>query len=239
MNLLNVFKDLSYGELRNNSIGNLIPDDNESEPDPKDYAQILSHLNRGLDRLYGRFFLASQEIYIQQQEAVETYILDSLYAESNTASVIPIEDRYIADSVANPFLDNVLKIETCFDEEGNLLFLNDATEVLSLFTPTFKSIQMPWPNEFNAVAIQYRAKHIPVVWTAGMDAELVEVAVPDSLYEALLNFIAYRASPKMDGGAEAMAYLALYEQICKQVEKEGLYIQTEPGNWRFDCHGWV
>ena len=70
MNLLDVFKDLSYGELRNNAIGNLIPDDNESEPDPKDYAQILSHLNRGLDRLYGRFFLASQEIYIQQYEQI-------------------------------------------------------------------------------------------------------------------------------------------------------------------------
>lgn len=237
MNLLDVFKDLSYGELRNNAIGNLIPDDNESEPDPKDYAQILSHLNRGLDRLYGRFFLASQEIYIQQYEAIETYVLDSRYAESNTASLEPI--KYIADTVANPFQDNVLKIEQCFDELGNILFLNDQTEELSLFTPTFKSIQMPWPNEFNTVAVQFRAKHPDVIWTQGMDAELVEVAIPDSLYEALLHFIAYRAAPKMDGGAEAMAYLAVYEQICKQVEKDGLYIQTEPGNWRFDWHGWV
>lgn len=237
MNLLDVFKDLSYGELRNASIGNLIPEDNESEPDPKDYAQILSHLNRGLDRLYGRFFLASQEIYIQQYEEIETYVLDSRYAESNTESTEPI--KYIADSVANPFLDNVLKIESCFDELGNPLCLNDQTEELSLFTPTFKSIQMPWPNDFNTVAVQFRAKHVEVVWTPDMDAEAVEVAIPESLYEALLNFVAYRAAPKMDGGAEAMAYLALYEQICKQVEDDGLYIQTEPGNWRFDHHGWV
>lgn len=237
MNLLDVFKDLSYGELRNNAIGNLIPDDNESEPDPKDYAQILSHLNRGLDRLYGRFFLASQEIYIQQYEEIETYILDSRYAVTNVDS--PELIKYIEDSTAFPFLDNVLKIEACFDEAGTLLPLNDHTEETSLFTPTFRSLQIPWPSNDNTTAVQFRAKHPDVIWTPGMDAESVEVAIPDSLYEALLNFIAYRAAPKMDGGVEAMAYLALYEQICTRVENSGLYIQVEVGNWRFDSHGWV
>jgi hypothetical protein len=145
MTLKDIFRDLSYGELQGLAIGNLIPDDNESEPDPKSYKQIMSHINRALTKIYSRFLLSSKEIYIEQTEDVAEYILDARYSQTNTDSDIPLEDRYIADSVTNPFENDVLKIEQCFDEGGNLLFLNDPTEDWSLYTPSFRSIQMPYP----------------------------------------------------------------------------------------------
>lgn len=198
----------------------------------------MSHINRALTKIYSRFLLSSKEIYIEQDESIAEYILDSRYAQTNTASLEPI--KYIADSVAYPFEDDVLKIEQCFDEEGGLLFLNDPTECFSIYTPSFRSLQMPYPNDFNVVAVQYRASHPRLTYTPDEDAETIEVAVPESLYEALLYYVAYRASPQPIGGVDgAQTFLQLYEQACQAVEKQGLYIQAETANWRFDAKGWV
>lgn len=240
MTLKDIFKDLSYGELQGLAIGNLIPDDNESEPDPKSYKQIMSHINRALTKIYSRFLLSSKETYVQQSEAISEYILDARYAQSNTASDILLADRYIADSTAYPFENDILKIEQCYDELGNLLFMNDPTEDLSIYTPSFRSIQIPYPNDWNVIAVQYRASHPKLLWTPDEDAENVLVAVPESLYEALLYYVAYRASPQPIGGVDgAQTFLQLYEQACQAVEKQGLYIQAEMTNWRFDNKGWV
>lgn len=235
--LLDIFTDLTYGELQGTHLGNLIPEDNESEPDPKSYAQIMSHINLGLREIYKRFLLSSKEIYIQQYEQIETYVLDSKYADSNTASLEPI--KYIMDSVTNPFQDDILKIEQVYNEVGELLFLNDFTEELSIFTPSYRSLQIPWPNEFNTVAVQYRAAHPKLLYIRGTDPETVDVAVPESLYEALLLYVAYRALPNSDGGVEKAAMKQLFEASCSQIERLGLKIQGEPGDWRFDVKGWV
>jgi hypothetical protein len=236
--LLDIFKDLTYGELANSSIGNLVPDDNDSEPDPKDYAALISHVNRALTLLYSRFLLSSKEIYIQQYEEIAIYTLDSAFAQSNTASLE--SPKYIADSVANPFQDDVLKIEEVYDEEGNLLCLNDPTEDLSIFTPSYNQIQIPYPNDWNTLAVQYRAAHPRIIWNYTTDASTIEVKLPEALYQAALYFIASRATPvSLDGGASKNEYIQKYEMACQAVEKQGLHIQAEVSNWRFDNHGWV
>lgn len=235
--LKDIFVDLSYGELQGTALGNLIAQDNESEPDPKSYAQLTSHVNAALRKLYTRFMLSAKELYIDQDESIETYYLLDKYA-ANSGSAEPI--KYISDSVANPFdQTELLKIEQCFDEEGNLLKLNDFSDELSLFTPAYNSIQMPWPNEFNTVAIQYRANHPRIIYTVATDIDTLEVAVPEALYEALMLYIAYRALPRMDDGAHRSAMYQAYEVSCQQVEQAGLAPQAEPGDWRFDTKGWV
>jgi hypothetical protein len=235
--LRDIFQDLSYGELQGTALGNLIAADNESEPDPKSYKQLTSHVNAALRKLYTRFMLSAKELYIDQNEAIETYyLLDKYAAQSGSAEPV----KYISDSVANPFdQTELLKIEQCFDEEGGLLKLNDFSDELSLFTPAYNAIQMPWPNEFNTVAVQYRANHPRIIYTTGDDIALVEVAVPEVLYEALMLYIAYRGLPRMDDGAQKQQMLQAYEMSCQQVEKAGLHPQAEPGDWRFDAKGWV
>jgi hypothetical protein len=217
-------------------LGNLIPGEFESEPDPTAYAQFMSHVNLGLNSLYKRFLLASKETYIQQYEAIEEYTLHSRYAQSNTESTEPI--KWVQDSVTKPFQDDVLNIEQCYSEIGDLLPLNDPTEELSIYTPTYRSIQVLWPNEFNVIAIQYRADHPRLKYTYGMDPELIEVMVPNALQEALIFYIANRAFGTLEG-QEGQSYFMKYENSCKGVEKYGLQIRGEPGDWRFDRHGWV
>lgn len=149
--------------------------------------------------------------------------------------------KYITDTAENPFQDDILKIEQVYDELGNLLFLNDSDEPLSVFTPDYRSIQVPWPNDYNAVAVQYRADHPTLVYTQGMDPSEIEVSVPNSLKEALIYYIASRAFGALGGdqGTEGHDYWQKFTASCLQVGKDGLYIQTEPTNCRFDRGGWI
>ena len=241
MTLLDLLKDLTYGELAQYKIGNLIPGEHESEPDPTRYDQLTSAVNLGLKEIYKRFFLASREIYIQQHEEIATYVLSKRYAQTNTDSDIPIEDRYIMDSVDKPFLDDTLKIEEVYDEEGNIIPMNDITEELSVFTPTYRSVQIPYPNDDNTMSIQYRACHAKITYVKGMDPEAIEIELPNSLHEALLYYVAGRFASSLGGdqGQEGSDYYQKFKNSCDLVGKEGLEVQGEPGDWRFDQGGWV
>jgi len=236
MKLIDIFKDLTYGELQGLHIGNLIPDEQENEPDPRQYEQIISYLNLGLTELYKRFFLLSKEIYIQEYSQIATYLLHSDFALTNVDSV---EDpKYIVDTDADPFVDNILKIEEVYDEEGVKLPINDVNEELSVYTPTYRSVQIPYPDDANTFSVQYRASCPPVIYTFSMDAELIDVPCPNSLREALLYFIGSRAH--RGGNIEkSQAYWQMFKTSCADVKKEGLEVQVEPSNWRFDGRGWV
>lgn len=237
--LHDLLTDMTYGEFAQLNMGNFLPNEHESEPDPKSYAQLSSHINLGLKALYSEFYLSAAELYLQQYEQIGTYTLSYDYAVSNTASTQPI--KYIVDTAENPFQDNILKIEEAYDELGNLLFLNDATEDLSLFTPTYRSVQIPWPNSFNQVAIQYRATHPIIDFTALSDPTAIEVEVPHPLHEALMMYIASRVYQSLnnEGGQEGNDYFQKYYSKVADVRRQGLYVQPEPGNWRFAANGWV
>jgi len=239
MTLLELMKDLTYGELAQFKIGNLLPGERDSEPDPTRYEQLISHINLGLLAIYKRFFLSSKEIYIQQYSQIATYVLSSKYAQTNIASAEPI--KYIMDTVQNPFLDDVLKIEEVYDEEGNKLPMNDVTEDLSVFTPNYRSVQVPYPVDANTMAVQYRAAHPKIIYTRDINPAEIEVEVPNSLHEALLYYVAsrYATSVGGDGGNEGNTYFQKFEDSCNKVDEYGLEVQAEPGDWRFDQGGWV
>jgi len=237
--LLDLMKDLSYGELAQFKIGGLKPGEFDSEPDPTRYEQLISAVNLGLKEIYKRFFLSSKEIYIQQYTQIATYVLSSRYAQTNIASVEPI--KYIMDTVDRPFLDDVLKIEEVYDEEGNKLPINDITEDLSVFTPNYRSVQVPYPDDANTMAVQYRASHPRIIYTRALLPADVEIELPNSLHEALLLYIASRFATSIGGdqGNEGNDYFQKFEASCNKVDELGLEVQGEPGDWRFDQAGWV
>jgi len=239
MNLLDVFTALTYGELKQLKLSNFVPGDAESAPDPTSYAAIMSDINLGLTELHKRLFLRSEELYVQQYENIETYVLAWKYAASNAASTELY--KYILDTVENPFQDNVLKIEECYNEIGEKIVLNDPTDDESIFTPTYRSIQVPNPVSANIVAVQYRANHPKLVYELGMDPEEVEVAIPDSLLEALLYYVAMRnfSSLNSDDNHEGNNYRKKFEDSIAQFKLTGLGIQPEVENSNFDGRGWI
>lgn len=238
MILQDILKDLTYGELQGLRIGNLLPGEAESEPDPHQYEQIISYINLGMTEIYKRFFLRSQEIYIQEHAEISTYLLHSDYSFINTLSPILESERYIIDTALDPFLDNILKIEEVYDEAGVKLPLNDITEELSVYTPTFRSIQVPYPDDNTTISIQYRANHPRISASISTEAADVEVAIPNSLYEALLYFVGSRAH-RATNVEKSSDYWQMFKKSVDDVDRLGLEVQGEPGDWRFDDHGWV
>jgi len=239
MILLDFLKDLTYGEFAQLKIGELIAGEFESQPDPSKYEQLMSHVNLGLTEIYKRFFLSSKEIYIELHEEISEYVIAYKYAQTSGSAEDP---QYIMDTAANPFRDDLLKIEEVYDEIGVKLPMNDTSEDLSIFTPTYRSIQVPYPNDGITYAVQYRADHPRLVWSIAIDPSTVEIEVPHSLHEALLNYVASRGFTSLGGEAgttEGLSYYSKFENSCQKVHDLGLEVQAEPGTWRFDDNGWV
>ena len=242
MILTDIFRDMTYGELSNIFTGGYLPDEAESQPDPVKYAELLSAVNLGLKQLYKEFFLRSEEHYIQCSEEKSVYKLHIDYAQTNTSSPIDIADRYIMDTADNPFTGNLLKIEEVYDEDGVKLTLNNPNDELSVFTPTYNSIQVPYPEDGMTIAVQFRASHPPIVYTGvTFDPDSVEVELPNSLHDALLYYVAARILRPKGGDRvmEADNYYQLYKDAVQTVKNEGLEVQSEADIGRFDTNGWV
>jgi hypothetical protein len=241
MKLSEIFHDMTYGDLSNVFLGGFLPEEPESEPDPAKYAQLLSAINLGLNVLYAEFFLRAEEIYIELNAEQATYKLHSDYAQSNTASSIPLADRYIADTADTPFEDNIISIEEVYDEDGVKLPLNDSSEDLSVFTPRYNVIQVPYPEDGMTIAVQFRAKHPRIAYTGSdFDPEAVEVELPNSLLEALLYYVASRVMRPLGGerAAEAGQYYQLFQASIAMVKREGLETQPEVLASKFEDRGW-
>lgn len=237
--LYDLLTDMTYGEFAQLDMGNFIQAEHESEPDPKSYRQLTSHINVALHGLYSEFFLAAEEIYIQQYEQIVSYILSSEYAVSNTESTQPI--KWIDDSAENPFKDNILKIEEVYDELGNRLPLNDLNNPDSLFTPTFRTLQIPAPANTNITAVQYRATHPRISLTSSTDTRLIEIVIPPQLQEPLMFHIASRvfSSLRNEDGAEGNDYYRKYQARLSDIRHQGLYVQPEATNRKFSDGGFI
>ena len=147
--------------------------------------------------------------------------------------------KYIMDTSENPFPDNLLKIEEVYNEVGEKLFLNDPDEDLSIYTPAFNQIQVPWPNDFNTVAVMYRADHPTVPYTSGMDPRTVYLELPRQLREALLFYVAARVFAGITTEKpEANDYYQKYLAEVQKVHRLGLYITTDQDNNRFTDNGY-
>jgi hypothetical protein len=238
MKLLDILKDLTYGELAGLALGNLKFDEFDNEPDPHQYERIMSYINLGLKEIYKRFFLKSREINVQEHEEITSYLLHSDYSAANTASAIALSERYILDTAEDPFLDDILKIEEIYDEEGTKLPLNDITEEDSVYTPDYRTVQIPYPSDTEIFSVQYRASHPKLDVTLATDPATVEVHLPNSLHSALLQYVGYRAN-LLTNPERSADFWQQFEKSCQHVERLGLEVQGEPGDWRFDERGWV
>ncbi len=237
-----IFEDLAYGELAQLFVGG------EGTGVPTaEYPKIISATNLALTALYSRFPLNEKQLDIQQYENIAIYHLDIKYAQSNADSDEPI--KYILDTVERPFLDDVIRITAAFNEVGEEVPLNDENAINSTdgldnswFTPSYDSVQIPYPVSTNICSFVYRAKHVKIPLTT-TDANLVEVEVPESLREALLTYIGARVySSRGSESALGLSQVlfAKYESICLEVEQRNLLLNgSSATNIKLEINGWV
>lgn len=236
MKLKELLSHLEQGELRQMALGG----SDTSGFLERDLHKIVPHINLGLTAVHKRFLLRTKTVFVQQYDEISIYELNSKFAETNTASSEPV--KYIKDSVFDPFItDMVLKIEGVFDEDGRKYWLNNANEPMSLFTPSDRSIQVPFPDSENVMSVMYRADH-PRIQVDVDDPLEQEIDISSTYLESLLLYIGSRYL-KTQGTPEAAVAGANttveYEGSVRQVKQDGLDISEDTTNFKLDDNGWI
>lgn len=236
MKLSQLFEALSYGELSQLAIGGsgsgVVPEEH--------YSALITHTNSGLTKLYSRFPLAEKELVIEQQEGITTYHLKSAFAQSNTDSTEPV--KYIKDSVDEPFLEDIIRLEMAYDVAGEEVPLDDRNAEVSWFTPSFNKLKIKEPVQGELSTLVYRANH-PRISTDETDLGSVDVEIPSYLEEALQCYIAsrvhsLRSTP--EAMSESSLYYSKFSAICTEVENRNLTLNSQNvTNDKLDAKGYA
>jgi hypothetical protein len=250
MKLEEVFTQLSFGELSQISLGGKEP----GIIDESNYGQIITHVNLGLLALYKRFPLKENGLRIQLQAGKITYPLTMAYSASNPKSRETY--KFIIDTVAAPFKDDIFKVERVYTDTGYELGLNDLNDQYSIRTPSATLLQVPWdiaandeaiPSEYKTsfLDVYYRAMHPVLSTNLGAGAPRTELELPYSHLEPLLLFVASRVHNPIgsvnaaNGFNAGNNYAAKYEQSCLDLEIKNLKVDQTGTNDRIERNGWV
>ena len=237
MKLSEFFELLEYGELANLSLSGGI--DDEKGIREEDYPTLVSHINLGLSDLHTKFNLKEREVVLQEYSSITHYELDSKYAVTNTSSTEPV--KYILDSETSVFNDDVLRINSAFNEIGEELPINDEYQPNSIFLNGYRTIQIPYPVDTNTIFIMYRANHAKLdVQTPDLNAE---IELPAYCIEALLSYVASRVHSQrtsQEAQGAAVNLMAKYTLICDQIElRNMLHNSPDNTNFKLGVNQWV
>lgn len=233
MKLDYILEQLTYGELDNHSLttqGALLV---------TDYPKIISHLNAGLTALHTAFPIRKETIHVQQYAEISTYFLTTDYSVSNAASTQPI--KYIVDTVGDPFLDNILKIDSVTDELGIEYYLNVANQCQSLTTPIHNALNVPVPLDTNLMTVKYRAEH-PKISAINLNIATTEISIPSFLIKALTLFIGsriYSSHTTLEGVQIANNMEAKYDAEILKIDYYGMVGKDTYTNNKIEEDQWA
>lgn len=236
--LNDLFEILHHGELRGIEEGGNFPDEcgrvfGSIKVD--DYPKIISHLNLALINLYTEFPLLEKELLLKQQANRTKYILSSKYAVSNPQATT----KYIIDSVEEPFTDDIIRINSIYNEYGLDIPLNDNVYCESIFTPSYNTIQVPNPQEGNLLAVMYRAKHPKIALNT--EELTTPILLPECFWEAVAFYITSRIHASRASGQElSQLYLSRYYNRLADVRTRNVFgTNVNNTNTKLVSSGWV
>lgn len=235
MQIQDFFTQLSHGPLSNLSLSG---DGSGTIVDAKQ-GQMIDHLNNGLMRLYSKFILAEKELILRMIGATTSYYLMPQFSESyKAANPDSTNAVYIIDAL-NPFQDDLIKILTIFDPNGEELPINNLEKCESVFTPRPNQLQVPHPIADATLSIMYQASHYKLQY--GVLSQ--EIYIPATLNEALISFVAAQVYSNMSGQDNSMKARELMSNfqylIGETVENDTVNSSSSTTNTKFERNGWV
>ena len=128
---------------------------------------------------------------------------------------------------------DLMIIEAVFNELGELA-VNDDSNINSVFTPSYDTLQVPNAKTGTQLAVLYIASPgVLVVDPNDLVTNAQTVRIPPQLLEPLLHYIGYRAHMSINGDikAENNTHYIRYNASCKRIAVEGLIrIDTVPSS---------
>lgn len=246
MYLQEVFDQLVSAELSDSSITAA------GKINPESYDRIVAQVNLALGVLFKRFRIKEGELSLELQQGQLQYPLASKYAVSSQTSREAV--RYIKDSLASPFKDDVIKIERVYGESGVEFGMNDLGDPYSMRTPVFTTLVVPQsivtpPLELDetlkttTLRTVYRARH-PLILPEGksLDPEDVELELPYEYLDAMVYYMSARLlapAGVYNGANPSNDYYAKYEAACMEIENKGLQTDNANSTDRNTRNGWV
>lgn len=233
MNVQELFKRLSFGVLSNLSMSSNANGTITAEAQPR----LITFANDGLLKLYSKFVLSEKEILLEMVDNITNYHLLTRFAESNCDEENH-DPRYIKD-IADPFLEDVIKVLEVYGQDGKPRTLNDAEDPLSVFTPNPIMLQVPKPSPGEMLSLVYQARHVPL--EHGVLG--AEIYLPVVLEGALVSFIASEIYSNMNGpenSAKGNDHLMRYEAACVDVlAKDLVNSSRSTTNIKFNDRGFI
>ena len=183
-----------------------------------DTNKVMSYINIGLIELYKRFNLRTEEAIITMRATKTIYKIDG------TDSDVDMIDGI-----------DVLSIMDVYDEGGAELSINVDNDDYSVLTPSFNTVQVPYPADGERISLIYSAGPTNVA----TETQILEL--PVSLLEALLHYIGYRAHGAIDGNvqAENNTHYQRFEASCKRATLLGVVTPDDVVNMSTQDKGFV
>ena len=240
MTLLPLIKKLGYGVLNNTNFSRI-----DDLGDPEQILPLVTLIDEGLTRLYSRFMLRERHVIVEMQVGVTFYHFSKLYTVQN-GDPIRVPYPYIMDLPNDPFDEDLVKVLRIYDSTGKERPLDDENQPNSLFMVQHDVMHNPYPREGEVILVAYQAKHKPLMVFDSVNGTVEfedEIILPPVLEPALDNYVAYMVHMRIgtsESLAKAQGYLAVYNQICEDVEKNDLVNSSRSiTNARFDENGWI
>lgn len=238
MNLATVLQQLSYGPLSELGIAGTGSGSIPAANVPK----LVFHIGQALVALYTRFPLRLRTLELETVDGLYEYALRTPFAQTSSSTEL---NKYIKDSLADPFTGDVLKIVGIQDALGCSLPLNKRGDELSWFTTGYDTVKMDYPTTGVRYRIEYRARHaeLPLNPATAEAQEAVQILIPPELLPALMAHVAGNVygSMSMEGAlAKSQGHLATYENECQLHEQTNTWDQHhEPHNTGIERGGWA
>lgn len=240
MTLLPLIKRLGYGVLHNTNYSKI-----EDVGDPEQILPLVALIDEALTRLYSRFMLRERHVILEMQVGVTFYHFSKLYTVQN-GDPIRVPYPYIMDLPNDPFDEDLVKVLRVYDSTGIERPLDDENQINSLFMVQYDVMHNPYPIEGDVMTVVYQAKHKPLMVFDPVDGTVEfedEIILPPVLEPALDNYVAYMVHMRIgtpESIGKAQGYLAVYNQICEDVEKNDLVNSSRSiTNARFNLNGWT
>jgi len=217
MQLTDIFTYLSLGPLSNLAVGGsgsgVIPD--AAQP------RITAAISRALLALYGRWNLLEKEVVIRVTDTINTYELKREHADT---AVTSNASKYLQDTVALPFIGDVIRVLAVYSSDYEEQSLNDPGDPTSLYTPFVTTLLVPVPVTGDYLHVLYQAGHPALSFAKPVDGSQL-ILLPEVLIPALESHVAYQVFSAMNGDentTKAVEYLSRYESLSLEIEVKDL-----------------
>ena len=202
---------------------------------------IFSHLTFGELKQFGiGGYEDYKEIQPENYEEVVNHINLALLNLYTRFPILEKEDTFPTEEgkTLYPLPEDCIRVNAVFCDDTEIP-VNDEYAEASAFTSSFNELQLPFATGSEIIYVIYRAEPVLVTGTSLTE----EVALPDSLLEALLAYVEYRVR-KSQGGQEgvqlAMAAKQTYEMMCLEIERRNVFNSADASrNLKPETNGWV